>query len=66
MSRVAAQRPRGGDVPQEDGLVAAAADESRVVIGDRDREDLVAVRAGEGLDEGRGFGGIVEVDSPIR
>lgn len=45
-----------GDVPEEDGAVAAGGDEALVVRGDGEGEDLVAV-GGVGLDEaafGRG------------
>jgi len=46
----AAGRLRGRDVPEEDGAVAADAGERRVVGGDAEVEDFVAVRA-VGLDE---------------
>lgn len=40
----------GGDVPEEDGFVAAGGDEARVIAGDGDGEDFVAVDAGVALD----------------
>ena len=66
MARPAAQRARGADVPEEDLLVAADGGEARVVRGEGEVEDFVAV-GGVGLDEvgGGGVGGVGEVDGAV-
>jgi len=71
----ATQRPGRADVPEEDLLVAAGGDEARVVGGDGEGEDGVAVGV-VGLDQagfgdcgvgflGVGFLGVVEVDGAV-
>lgn len=74
----AARRLRRRHVPEEDGAVAADAGERRVVAGDAQVEDFVAVR-GVGLDElgwrrgregvgcwrGGGPGWVVEADGTV-
>ncbi len=70
MPAESAQSPRSGNIPEEDLPVPAYRSEARVVVGDGDVKDFVAVRR-VGLDEagfelgGVGFGGVVEVDGAI-
>lgn len=64
------QRPRRRDIPQEDLLVTPYAGEARIVVGDREVQDLVAVRGvaldQTGLGDGRvGFERVVEVDEAV-
>lgn len=70
MPAPSAQRPRCGDVPEEDLLVAADGGEACVVAGYGEVEHLVAVGA-VGLDQAGGGGcwgsflGVVEVDAAV-
>jgi hypothetical protein len=64
------QRPRSRDIPQEDLLVPPYAGEARIVVFDREVQDLVAVRGvaldQAGLGDGRvGFERVVEVDEAV-
>lgn len=56
-------RGRGRDIPQENRLVPAAGDEARVIGGDGEIEDFVAVGV-VGLNELRGVG-VVEADDTV-
>lgn len=71
MSTPSAQRSRRRHVPQEDLLVPAHAREPRIVVGDGEIENLVAVGRialdQTGLGDRRvGLGRVVEMDGAIR